>query len=352
MQKNWQRLSTDAGLRRKLLLREKVLAGVRQFFKQAGFHEVETPLLVKSPGTEPELEVFATELKHTSGASQPAYLLTSPEYAMKKLVVAGLGNIFQLCKSFRNQESLGGSHNPEFTILEWYRTPADYTDVMTDCENLLSFLAQQIQGQQGLQLHFQGRTYDLRPPYPRFTVAELFERYLQVSSEELLDRQALAKIAAAKGLQVRTTTSWDDLFYQLFLNFIEPALAKSQQPVFVYDYPAQQAALSKKKAADPRFAERFELYLAGLELGNAFSELADAEEQEARLRAELELRQQKGKVKYELDEDFIAALRQGLPPTGGIAVGVDRLIMLFADTTDINDTLFFPAREMFGQGVK
>lgn len=349
MQKNWQRLRNDPQLKKKILVREQVLDGIRAFFKQEAFHEVETPLLVKSPGSEPELEVFATSLKHLSGKEDAAYLLTSPEYAMKKLLVAGMGSIFQICKSFRNIESLGGTHNPEFTILEWYHTPGDYVTVMDDTEALLRFLYDRIIADGKYLLKYQGRTFDLNGHFSREKVADLFQKYLGITSDTLLSREKLAEVCQEKGFQVEADTAWDELYYQLFLNFIEPALAESDKPVFVYDYPAQQAALSKKKLDDPRFAERFELYLGGLELGNAFSELADADEQEARLRAELELRAAKGKLKYELDEDFIAALRAGLPPTGGIAVGVDRLVMLFADVADINDTLFFPAREMFAE---
>lgn len=347
MLKNWQRLLIDKKFKTKLFIRENVIFAIRNFFTNEGFHEVETPLLVKSPGTEPELEVFATEIKHLSGQTESAYLLTSPEYFMKKLLAAGLGSIFQICKSFRNEESLGGSHNPEFTILEWYRTPANYLDVMNDCENLLVYLSKTLQPNHNLKLTFQGQNYNLAAPYPRFTVSELFKKYLNLSQEALLDQASLLSVAQEKNFQVSKETSWDELFYQLFLNYIEPELAKFKQPVFVYDYPSQQAALSKKKASDPRFAERFELYLAGLELGNAFSELTDAEEQEKRLRQELELRARKGKIKYELDEDFIDALKSGLPETGGIAVGVDRLVMLFADEAEINQTLFFPANEIF-----
>lgn len=341
--KNWQKLRQDGELKRRLLMREQVIDGIRSFFKQQGFHEVETPLLVVAPGTEPYLEVFETKLKKPAGKSMSAYLLTSPEYAMKKLLAAGMGNIFQVCKSFRNNEGSSERHNPEFTILEWYRTPADYTDIMTDFEQLMLAL-----NGGKTELSYQGKKYDLSAPYPRLSVAETFAKYVGVTEEELLSEEALKKVLKQKGYQVTPETDWEAAYNQLFLNEIEPKLAEMDQPVIVYDYPASQAALSKKKVSDPRFAERFEVYLAGLELGNAFSELTDAVEQEQRLREELALRKKLGKTEYQLDTDFIEALKAGMPESGGIAVGVDRLVMLFADAEDIEETLFFPSSEVFG----
>ena len=368
MKKNWQRIKDNPDFKKKVLLRQQVIDAIKDFFKQDAYLEVETPLLVRSPGTEPYLEVFATKMQLLDGKYEQAYLLTSPEYAMKKLLAAGMGNIFQICKSFRNQESLGGSHNPEFTILEWYHIEADYFDVMDDFERMMLFIWQQLKVQnlenflEDGKIIFQEKEYDLKGPYPRFTVAELFKKYLGLSKEELLDSNELKKKAIEKGYDVsgleeikkeiknkefQQEMIWEELYNQLFLNEIETKLAEFKTPVFVYDYPASQAALSKKKKDDPRFAERFEVYMAGLELGNAFSELTDAKEQASRLKAELKLRDELGKTKYSLDEDFIEALESGMPETGGIAVGVDRLIMLFANVEEINETLFFPAEEVF-----
>ena len=347
----------------RLLLREQVIQAIRQFFAKENFHEVETPLLVKSPGTEPYLEVFETKLIDEQNQQQPAYLLTSPEYAMKKLLAGGLTKIYQICKSFRNRESLGGTHNPEFTILEWYRSDADYLDIMNDLANLILFISHHLQayyqqqtGQfaqeimerlQDSTLSYQGKSYDLSVPYQRLSVTEAFERFVGVRAEQLLTVEGLRQAAKKQHYPLNGQESWDELFYELFLNEIEPELAKLSRPMIIYDYPLSQAALSKPKADQPQFAERFELYLAGLELGNAFSELTDAQEQESRLKKELVLRQQLGKTAYQLDQDFIAALQSGMPETGGIAVGVDRLVMLFADASDIDQTLFFPAKEMF-----
>lgn len=343
--KNWRRLKQDPELKRRLLVREQVNDGIREYFKNQDFHEVETPSLWSVPSAEPYLEVFETKLLNPGGQPRRTFLLTSPEYAMKKLLVGGMGNIFQICKSFRNNEGKSDRHNPEFTILEWYRTPADYTHIMEDCEGLFRHLLQKIRGEQ-TQLVYQGKTYDLGAPFERVSVAEAFERHLGLTADELLSTEALKAKAREKGYEVTDATDWEAVYNQLFLNEVEPRLTDKLHPVILYDYPASQAALSKRKTSDPRFAERFEIYIAGLELGNAFSELADAKEQEERLLADIALRKSLGKIEYPIDHDFIDALQEGLPETGGIAVGVDRLVMLMADTAEINDTLFFPADEL------
>jgi len=345
--KNWQKLKLSQEFKDKLLIREQVFDGIREFFKQDGFHEVETPLMVKYPGTEPYLEVFETKIVDDQKNQQQAFLLTSPEYAMKKLIAGGLGNIFQICKSFRNGEGLSERHNPEFTILEWYRTKASYLEIMTDFENLLLFLHQKVHRTNEHFLTYQGKKYDLSPPFTRISVAKAFDQYLGISDQELLDKVALKKVAQEKGYQVNDQTDWESIYNQLFLNEIEPQLTNQEKPVILYDYPASQAALSKRKIDNPNYAERFEVYLAGLELGNAFSELTDATEQQQRFEEELALRKKLGKTEYGLDRDYLAALKAGLPPTGGIAVGVDRLVMLMADAIDIKDIIFFSATEVF-----
>jgi lysyl-tRNA synthetase class 2 len=376
--KNWQKIKQNPQLLDTFLVREKVIDAIRDFFKTQDFHEVETPLLVKHPGTEPFLEVFKTTLKTASPntdatspqfSSQPAFLLTSPEFAMKKLIAAGMGNLFQICKSFRNGEGLSSRHNPEFTILEWYRVNADYRDIMTDFERLMLHIMgfvksgeKQIEQKLNWQsinetaktpskkyrLIYQYKNFNISPPYPRMSVFEAFQKYLGIKNkEELLSREALKEIAQEKDYQVSDESTWEEIYNQLFLNEIEPKLAQFNTPVIIYDYPASQAALARRKKDDPRFAERFEVYLAGLELGNAFSELTDAEEQEKRFREELALRKKLGKTEYSLDKDYIDALKSGLPETGGIAVGVDRLVMLFADASSIEEITFFPGQEVF-----
>ena len=346
--KNWKKLKNNSELLKPFLIREQVVDAIREFFKKEGFHEVDTPLLVQSPGTEPYLEVFESELVTPGFENKKAYLLTSPELSMKKLLSAGMGSIFTICKSFRNGEGLSSFHNPEFSILEWYRVDADYTDVMRDCENLLLHILTVLKlNEDGKnQLEYQGVIYDLSTSWERISVSEAFEKYAGVSKEDMLDEEKIVLIAKEKGYQVDEQTTWEEAYNQILLNEIEPHLGKSK-PTILYDYPASQAALSKKKESDPRFAERFEFFIGGIELGNAFSELTDADEQEARMIADLKYRKELGKVEYKMDSDFIEALRLGMPRTGGIAVGVDRLVMLFSNSASIKDTLLFPVDDVF-----
>lgn len=345
-QPRWRQLAQDPKLRKALHSRQTTLNGIRQFFTNQEFQEVETPLLVAHPGTEPYLDVFQTTLTIADGRELTGYLLTSPEYAMKKLLVAGLPRIFQLCKSFRNGEGLGGFHNHEFTILEWYRTPADYTDLMTDCEELIRYLAQ-LHTNQSQTLKYQGRQFDISGNWPRLTVAQLLNEHAGVDPTQLLNLDHLADVCQQQHFPSAAATTWDDYFTLLFMNCVEPVLATYTTPVFVVDYPLPQAALAKRSKNNPEVAERVELYIGGLELANGFSELTDAQEQERRFREELQLRDLLGKTKYYLDEDFIAALQAGMPESAGMALGVDRLAMLFADAPTIKDVLYFPIESVF-----
>ncbi len=345
--KKWLEISRDASHLLPFILRAQVIDAIRTFFKADGFLEVETPLLVENPGTEPYLEVFKTTLKAQDHTDVSGFLVTSPELYMKKLLAAGVGDIFQIAKSFRNGEGISRFHNHEFTILEWYRTNADYTNIMHDCEQLLLTILRTVKNDpSATTLPYLGTTYDLSAPWERISVAEAFAQYAGISTDTLLDEAELKEVAAAKGYEVLPTATWEEVYNQLFLNEIEPHLGKVK-PTIIFDYPASQAALSKRKEADPRFAERFEFYIGGLEMGNAFSELTDAIEQKRRMTEDLQLRKALGKYEYDLDADFFTALEMGLPPTGGIAVGIDRLVMLFANAASLKDVVFFPTSDIF-----
>jgi elongation factor P--(R)-beta-lysine ligase len=351
MSKTFQRLKDDPELWRRYWVREIVNDTIRRFFKNEGFHEVETPLLLPTPSTEPFLEVFQTELVDDQGQGQLAFLPSSPEFAMKKLLAAGSGSIFQITKSFRNGEGRSSRHNPEFSILEWYRTPGDYMDVARDFEKLIGEIrlktAPTGSDPVGDEWRYQGREYDLSSPWERISVAEAFERYAGIDCETMLDSERLLETARKKGYQVDQETSWEEIWNQIIANEIEPKLGVFG-PTILYDYPIAQAALAKP-AKDPRFAERFEVFLAGVELGNCFSELTDWREQEKRCKEDLVVRKRLGKTEFAVDSDFIEALKMGMPETGGIAVGVDRLVMLFADAKSVADVLFFPSEELFQQ---
>ncbi len=357
--KTFQKLKEKPELWKQYFVREKVIDAIRAYFKGEGFHEVEVPLLLPTPSTEPFLEVFKTKLVDDQGHKWDGFLPSSPEFAMKKLLSAGSGSIFTITKSFRNGEGRSSRHNPEFSILEWYRTPGDYMDVAHDFEGLMIKINQTIgklrkpENQQiraSEILMYQGKEYSLKAPWERISVAEAFEKYAGIDTETMLDGKRLTACGKQRGYQVDEKTTWEEIWNQIIANEIEPKLGQ-KGPTILYDYPVSQAALSKKKVSDPRFAERFEVFMAGMELGNCFSELTDWREQEARCLADLALRQAQGKLAYPMDTDFIEALKMGMPETGGIAVGVDRLVALFADAPDIADTLFFPVGELFNISI-
>lgn len=341
--KTWQKLKEQSGARERYAVRSRATKAIRDFFWKQNFLEVETPQLVNLPSMEPYLEVFETTLLDEEKKKYRAFLTSSPEFAMKKLLAAGYENIFQICKSYRNQEGWSNRHNPEFTILEWYRTGSDYTAIMDDCENLFRFIGKEL-GQ--TQLTYQGTTFDLTQPWQRITVAEAFALYAEIEVDTLLNHAALLEVAKSKGYTISAKTTWEEAFNQIFLNEVEPHLGRIE-PTILYDYPVEMAALSRHKANDPRFAERFEFYIAGLELGNAFSELTDWQEQLRRLQADRAEKETLGHTLFDVDQDFIDALKSGVEECAGIAVGVDRICMLFMDVPTIQETLFFPATEMW-----
>lgn len=342
--KTFQKLKANPELWRQYWVREKVIDAIRSYFKKCGFHEAEVPLLLPTPSTEPFLEVFKTQLLDDLGHKWDGFLPSSPEFSLKKLLSAGSGSIFTITKSFRNGEGRSSRHNPEFTILEWYHTPGDYMTVANDFEELMREISLAVGGD-GKTLNYQGIKYDIGKTWERISVAAAFEKYSGIDTATMLDRDKLHVASKSKGYQVDSETTWEEMWNQIIANEIEPNLGVAG-PTIMYDFPVSQAALARK-ASDSRFAERWEVYLAGYELGNCFSELTDWKEQEARCSADLIERKKLGKTEYPMDTDFIEALKLGMPETGGIAVGVDRLVALFADTPSIAETLFFPVEELF-----
>lgn len=318
---------------------------IRNFFTNNNFLEVETPIMTPFPGMEPHLNPFETKLnlpsvygltaKSTQQQPIQLYLNTSPELQMKKLLGADFDNIFNLTKVFRNGELGGPLHNPEFTMLEWYRKNANYNDLMKDCESLILSLNGKT------SLTYQNSRIDLTKPWTRLSTNQLFQKYCKIDLIKNQTFQTFKKTAQTHNYDTNHCDTWDDIYFKIFLNHIEPNLPKDR-PVFIYDYPATQAALAKKKTKNPFFAERFELYIAGIELANAFSELIDANEQRARLKQEQLLRKKLKKTVFEIDEEFLQNLAKIKQPCAGIAMGIDRLFMLLLNKTNISDVLLFP----------
>jgi lysyl-tRNA synthetase class 2 len=295
--------------------REEMVRSCRAFFDARGFVHVDTPALVPCPGLDVHLDAFETNAR-----SAAKYLITSPEYQMKRLLSAGMPRIYQITRAFRRGE-VGSRHNPEFTILEFYRANASAEDVMKDTEQLVARLT----GGIVTLTRTRTRTISTRPPFVRMTVAEAYERFANVTRDEML----------------RLAEHDEDTFYRLLVDTVEPALAALDHAVFVTEYPATQASLARKKPADPRVAERFELYVAGVELCNGFGELTDPNEQRARFLHDQDERRKRGLPVYPIDEKFLEALERGMPESGGNAIGLDRLVALACGTTDISDVIAF-----------
>lgn len=328
--------------------RSRLLKTLRARFEAWGFAEVETPILQVCPGMEPHLRVFDTLLEDAFGQSRaPRFLHTSPEFAMKKLLVGGLPRIFQFARVFRNGET-SDTHHPEFTMLEWYRAGADYTRLMDDCAALLAEAAATSDRD---AVSFRGVSCALTAEPERLSVPEAFARFAGIDLMAALadqdaaepDPQPLAAEARRIGISVSPSDRWEDVFFKVMLDRVEPRLGAGR-PTVLHDYPACQAALSRRKPGEPRLAERFELYVAGVELGNGFSELTDAAEQERRFRADAALKRRLYATEVPIDRDFLDALAFGMPESAGIALGFDRLAMLCCGAERIEDVLWAPVR--------
>ena len=309
-----------------LIARSAITKAVRAWFDEQGFSEVETAILQISPGNETHLHAPRTELTGGDGARATRYLRTSPEFAAKKLLAAGETKIFEFARVFRDRER-GDLHLPEFTMLEWYRADASYDAVMADTIVVIAHAAQAT----GIgRFSFRGREADPFAEPELLTVAAAFERFAEIDLLATIrngvgDRLALA---AAANTRVRVTDddTWSDIFSKVLVEHVEPNLGQGRLTV-LFEYPAPEAALARTKSADPRVAERFEVYACGVELANGFGELTDASEQRRRFAADMDEKERRYGERYPLDEDFLAAVAT-MPPASGVALGFDRLVML------------------------
>jgi lysyl-tRNA synthetase class 2 len=297
---------------------------VRSHFDGLGFLEVETPLRVPSPGLEVHLEAIP--------AGEGHWLVTSPEYHMKRLLAGGLRRIYQIARCFRAGES-GPHHSPEFTMLEWYRADADYTAILADAEGLLRACA-------GPTLRFRGEEIDLAGAWERLTTRDALLRHAGIDWRAHPDPAGFREAATRAGFgPIPTDDTWDDVFHRVMITAVEPHLGRGR-PTALTEYPARMAALARLKPGDPEVAERFEIYVAGVEIANAFSELTDPGEQRRRFEAEQAERWRLGRPVYPIDEKLLEALGR-LPPCAGIALGLDRLLMLGLDAASLDEVLPF-----------
>jgi elongation factor P--(R)-beta-lysine ligase len=370
----WWTPDVHADRRPFLLARARITAAVRSWFERQSFVEVETPILQASPGNETHLHAFATEITTPGGERSRLYLHTSPEFACKKLLAAGEQRLFALARVFRNRER-GALHHPEFTMLEWYRAQQPYRAMMDDCMALIREAARAAGAPAGAPAgarlwSFAGRTADPNAAPELLSVAEAFAQFAGIDLLATLsgalsggepasagkpapgaltagkpatggepDAAALAAAARAAGIRTADDDTWSDIFSRILVEKVEPRLGNGR-PTILFEYPMPEAALARP-AADPRVAERFEIFVCGVELANGFGELTDAAEQRARFAHAMAEKERIYGERYPVDEDFLAALKT-MPPASGVALGFDRLVMLATGAARIEQVLWGP----------
>jgi lysyl-tRNA synthetase class 2 len=326
-----------------LLARGRIKIALRRWFEARGFTEVECGALAVSPGNEAHLHAFATELIGPDAARRTLYLHTSPEFAAKKLLAAGETRIFDFARVFRNRERTA-THAPEFTMLEWYRADEDYDAAIADS---LAIVAKAAEVTELATFSFRGRACDPRGQAQRLTVGEAFLHHAGIDLLKTLDetgrgdRARLAYAAKRGGIAVAEDDNWADIFSKILVARVEPKLGLGA-PTVLTEYPRCEAALARATAHDPRVAERFELYVCGVELANGFGELTDPVEQRRRFEAEMDEKARVHGERYPIDEDFLAALAH-MPPASGVAMGFDRLVMLATGARNLDDVIWTPA---------
>ncbi|HZS32147.1 MAG TPA: lysine--tRNA ligase [Methylomirabilota bacterium] len=334
-------LLVNPGVREVFRLRSRLIQTVRAFLDARGFLEVETPVMQSIPGGA-AARPFAT---HHNALDLPLYLRIALELHLKRLVVGGIDRVYEIGRIFRN-EGVSTQHNPEFTMLEFYQAYADYGDLMALTEALFAELGQALAG--GLALTYQGERIDLRPPWRRLRYLDGVAEAIGVSPAELRDREAVRRAAReAAGRRDLDAGAWGwgaatplhQMWKAVFEAFVEPTLV---QPTFVLDFPTELSPLARQKRDDPTLVDRFELFVGRMEVANAYSELNDPLEQRRRFEAQLRAREAGDEEAHRLDEDFLRALEYGLPPTAGEGIGIDRLVMLFADRASIREVILFP----------
>ena len=307
MDRNWALMKRRSAL----WIRARIIQAIRRFFVDQGYLEVETPHRIPAPAPETYIDAVP---------SGSWFLHPSPELCMKRLLASGYERIFQICRVWRDGER-GSQHTPEFTLLEWYRSGTDYRDLMEECETMIQTVASSVG--LGEVVSSRGHTLTLSAPWERISVSDAFHRYARMPMEKALKA---------------------DLFDELMAREIAPRLG-TEKPTFLYDYPSERGALARLKKDNPALAERFELYIGGVEVANAFSELVDAKEQRRRFIKEQSLRREMLKPTYPMPEKFLEELG-GMSPSAGIALGVDRLVMVLIDAPRIDDVVAFTPEEL------
>jgi len=325
-------LIVNRDVRETFIVRAKIVSFIRRFLSQREFMEVETPMMHPVPGGA-AARPFVT---HHNTLDIELYLRIAPELYLKRLLVGGFERVFEINRNFRN-EGISTQHNPEFTMLEFYQAYASFRDLMELTESMISSLVMEVKGT--MKVPYQGKEIDFTPPWKRMTMKEAVAAHCGVREKDLEKREGLIAISEELALELDPSLSVGKLMVEIFENSVESTL---DGPVFVYEYPLEVSPLSRKNEKNSSFVDRFELYISGKEIGNAFSELNDPLDQKERFQMQLEERKKGDEEAHRMDEDYIRALEYGMPPAAGEGIGIDRLVMLLTNASSIRDVIFFP----------
>lgn len=342
-------LKNNPELWSRYFVKEYIIQACRKFFKERSYHELESPILANALPQERYLNVLSTKLERKDKKPVTAYLIPTTERYNKIALAAGLGEHFVITKVCRGQEELGPDHSPEFTMLEWYHINANYIGLMRDSEELIltikKYLDHKFKRDYSLQFEYQGKKISLATPWEKLSVPEALLKFAGIDLAKVQDVENFREAAITKGYNITPEDDWQVIFELIFANEIEPNLL-AHRPTFVYDYPKQLCPLTQTSKKNPLVCEKVELYLAGKEIANGYTELLDWKEQKRRFKEEQVARKKLGNEPIKFDDELIDALKSGLPPVAGIGMGLDRLSMIFADAKNISEINLFPGSEL------
>lgn len=341
--RTWELLKANPELWSRYLVKQEMIRAVRAFFESRDYRELESPVLAPALPAERYLNFLSTQV-----GGQELYLIPSTERYNKIGLAAGLGNHFVVTKVFRGMEQLSPNHSPEFTMLEWYHLDGNYFDLMDDTEELVRAMLHRL-GKQDLKINYQGQEINFADQWYRFSVDELLQKYAEIGVKDIQSWAEIKQAALDMGVlqnknATETEVSWQDLFELIFFNKVEINLPQDK-PTFIYNYPRILCPLTQPNAENPLVSEKVELYVAGKEIANGYTELRDAQLLEDNLRAEYEAREELGRPLAKFDEELIEALHAGLPSVAGIGMGLDRLAMTFADARSVSEINLFPLNQ-------
>lgn len=360
--KTWQQLKVNPLLFQRYFIKEYLIKGCRKFFENRNYHELESPIITNALPQERYLDVLTTNIELSGDEAKTGYLTPTTETFNKKVLAAGLGEHFVITKVLRGLEEISPNHSPEFTMLEWYHLNATYKELMNDCEELFAFVFKYIKEsleneqklnrfpidttdfQNELKINYQGLNIDLSGPWHKVSIPEALKEYAGIDLEKIQSLELFKEVAIKKGYTVTEDDDWQRIFEWVWENEIEQNLPKDK-PVFVYDFPKQICVLTKVNLENPLVCERIEIYMAGKEIGNGYTELIDAEYQNQKFIEEAEARKKIGLKEVAFDYDLIDALRSGLPEVAGIGIGLDRIAMILSNSRNISDINYFPVSE-------